>query len=101
MTAAELRAWQRRCGLRTDAQAAAALGISPVTYRRKRKGLAKVTRQTELLCAYYEVFSLRVSATFDALHRLHRLTSIPVMPATVEKSAALIEKLIDETISRR
>jgi hypothetical protein len=54
MTSAELLQWQRRVGLRTQKAAANALGLAPVSYRRKLRGQVKVGRQTEMLVACYE-----------------------------------------------
>jgi hypothetical protein len=78
MTAAELVAWQRRNGIRTDAEAARVLGISPATYWRKRKGRTRITRQTEMLCGYYELTQtidpLQLASINDVINKLIRLS---------------------------
>jgi hypothetical protein len=95
MTATELRQWQRRCGLRTDEQAAAVLGMSVKTYRRKRSGLTPITKQTELLCSYYEIFGQRWLAIAEAAYKLSSLTRRPVAPAAISKTRQVIEAITD------
>lgn len=56
MDAKDLTAWQRRCGFPSDKQAAHALGLAAVTYRKKRTGRGVVDKRTALLCAYTEAF---------------------------------------------
>jgi len=75
MAPEELVAWQRRCGFRTDAEAAAKLGIAVGTYRQKRTGRASITKQTEILCAYVEMFYGRWIDAAETARRLARLTS--------------------------
>lgn len=106
MTEHELKAWQRRCGLRTDGEAAQALGISAVTYRRQRGGRAKISRQTELLCAYYEIFGGRFEHIAEAAIRLAHLTTMPAItllgaPAAAEKIARVIGSIGSATNKRR
>lgn len=94
MTADELRIWQRRCGLRRDIEAAAALGLAVSTYRRKRSGRSPISRHTELLAAYYEIFSVHWLSVAEAAYRLAHITAIPVAPAAVAKVAEVITKII-------
>jgi hypothetical protein len=101
MTAAELVAWQKRCGLRTDAEAAAALAVAVATYRRKRTGHSPIARQTELLAAYYEVFAQRWFGVVEAASKLARLTSVPVAPPAIAAAAELITKVIGQSAFRR
>lgn len=82
MSPAELAAWQKRNGLRSDAEAAAALGMSPVTFWRKRHGKTRIGRQTEMLATYYEL--------------LHELD-----PLRLAEMGNVINKLIRLSISRR
>jgi hypothetical protein len=56
MTGDGLAAWQRRCGIRTQKEAAHAVRLSLAAYREKLKGRVPVDDRTELLCSYHEVF---------------------------------------------
>jgi hypothetical protein len=56
MTGDDLAAWQRRCGIRTQKEAAHAVRLSLAAYREKLKGRVPVDERTELLCAFHEVF---------------------------------------------
>jgi hypothetical protein len=93
MTAAELRAWQRRCGLHTDAEAAHVLGLSVKTYRRKCTGHSPIRRQTDLLAAYYEVYSNRWLDLAQAARLLATLTRIPLAPAVAQQTRQLIAEV--------
>lgn len=77
MTAAELRDWQQRTGIRTDSEAASIVGLSLSAYRRQRSGRARVSRQTELLALRHEIGYapdlLRLAGVADALNRAIRL----------------------------
>jgi hypothetical protein len=101
ITPQELVAWQRRCGLRTDAHAAAALGISVVSYRRKRHGRIAITKQNELLILYYEMFGMRWLAVAEAAYKLARLTSLPIPPAVAVEATKMITEVIDMTSIHR
>jgi hypothetical protein len=70
MKATELRDWQRRNGYRSQKEAAAALGISEITYHRKLHGRAPITPQTELLCSCIEI---RQNLDVEALAHLSDL----------------------------
>jgi len=95
MAPEELAAWQKRCGLRTDAEAARALGMGVSSYRQKRTGRASIPRQTELLCAYYEVFSAHLLLNLtEALERLAELTAVPIAPIAAAKVAETIIKVL-------
>lgn len=78
MTPVELAQWQRRNGLRSDAEAGAALGVSPRTFWRKRHGKTRISRQTEMLCAYYELRReldpLRLAEMGEVINKLIRLS---------------------------
>ena len=104
MTADDLRQWQHRCGLRTDALAAQALGIGVATYRRKRTGHAPIGRQTELLCAHHEASHSRLSAALlgmaEAIEELARLTAAPVDADAAHKVVQVITKVIDLSSAR-
>jgi hypothetical protein len=56
MDGRDLAAWQRRCGIRTQKEAAHTLRLSFSTYREKLKGASPVDEQTHLLTLYHEVF---------------------------------------------
>jgi hypothetical protein len=77
MSPAELVAWQKRHGLRTDAEAASALGISAGTYWRHRKGKTPIRPQTELCAFYYETLfaigPLRLAEAGDAINKIIRV----------------------------
>src|SRR6266705_4713904 len=95
MTPTELRAWQKRCGLRTHAEAAKALGIAVSTYRQKRTGRASITKQTELLCAYYEIYGVHWAQVAEATIDLAELTGMPISPAAAAKVMKVLTKVID------
>jgi hypothetical protein len=56
MTDDDVAAWQRRCGIRTQKEAAHALRLSLAAYHAKLKGASPVDERTELLMSYHEVF---------------------------------------------
>lgn len=103
VTPAELVAWQRRMGLRTDAEAAELLRISAVSYRRKRTGELPITAQTELLCDLLELvlFELRVSDALDAQFRLARLAGRLYLADPSPRQAALIAELREVARTQR
>lgn len=78
MTPTELVAWQKRNGLRTDAEAALALGLTPQTYWRKRHGKSGIQRQDEMLADYYEMLHqinpVRLAQVGDTINKLIRLS---------------------------
>lgn len=75
MEPAKLAKWQSDCGFRDHASAAAALGLSTQAYRAKLKGRSKISRQTEMLCRFVQIYGPRLDATLSALVSLVRLTS--------------------------
>jgi hypothetical protein len=77
MTHLELRAWQRRCGFRTDEEAAEALRVHGSTFRRMRIGRAKIGRQTEALCDYVEISRPNWLNIAEAAMRIARLGAGP------------------------
>jgi len=104
VTADDLRLWQQRCNLRTDALAAQALGIGIATFRRKRTGRAPIGRQTELLARHHEASHGRLSAALlgmaEAIEELARLTAAPVDPEAAHKVVEVITKVIDQSSIR-
>jgi hypothetical protein len=96
VTPAEVCGWQARCGLKTDAQAAHVLGLSVPSYRRKRTGRSKVTRQTALLMAYFEIYSDRWLALSEAAYRLAQLTRCPVAPPAARRAEATLTQIVTE-----
>lgn len=73
MTREELWAWQRRCGFRTDDEAAEALCVHVSTFRRMRTGRGKIGAQTALLCDYVEISRPQWLNIAEAAMRLGRL----------------------------
>jgi hypothetical protein len=100
MTSTELMEWQRRCGLRTDRDAAKVLAMSLSSYRAKRTNRAAITAQDELLAAYYEAFASRWPGIVDAAIKLGRLTDIPIPPAAARRTAEILAKVLDLSASR-
>jgi len=88
MTGAELRQWQRRCGLRTDAAAARAVGVSPGTFRRYCNGTSPIPPMLEILSSFIE--DDLVVRLLDGLMLRHR--KIPLAPAVSDKVIATLIK---------
>lgn len=97
MVGAELRGWQKRCGLRHDADAALALGISVGSYRRKCADRTGISQQTALLCTYYEVFSVHWLSIAEAAYRLAAITPLPVAPRASGIIAEVMTKVVRPT----
>ena len=99
MTAAELIAWQRRCGLRTERDAARVLGIATSTYRSQSSGRSGVTRQTEIICAYHEVFGrpLMLINMSAAAQKLAHLTDTPI-DVMAEPAIKTLAKVLDPNV---
>src|SRR5580704_4431476 len=97
MTGDDLAAWQRRCGIRTQKEAAHALRLSFSAYREKLKGRLPVDDRTALLCAYHEVFldlfvghALRQA---EASVRLAEQLSAPLATAAAQRALEVLTKL--------
>jgi hypothetical protein len=97
MTGDDLAAWQRRCGIRTQKEAAHALRLSFSAYREKLKGRLPVDDRTALLCAYHEVFldlfvghALRQA---EASVRLAEQLSAPLAAAAARQALEVLTKL--------
>jgi hypothetical protein len=103
MDAGELRAWQRRCGLRTQQDAARVLRLSVSTYSRNVRGRLRIGEQTELLTVWWELFGRRVIGLeiVEAGYRLQALLALPIPQATAPKSLAVLEKIGALPDSRR
>jgi hypothetical protein len=93
----DLEAWQRRCGIRTQKEAAHALRLSFSAYREKLKGRLPVDDRTALLCAYHEVFldlfvghALRQA---EASVRLAEQLSAPLATAAAQRALEVLTKL--------
>ena len=97
MTGDELRAWQSRCGLRTDTYAARAMRISVSTYRRKRKGRMSISPRDELITALYELHAVHWLAIAEACHKIASLTS----PAAMRAVAETLSKVSAAPVFRR
>ena len=76
LSPADLASWQKRNGLRTDAEAGKALGMTAGTYWRKRRGRMKIDLQDEMLAEYYELATqldpLRLAELGDAINKVVR-----------------------------
>ena len=96
MTGADLVAWERRCGLRNDAERAQVLCMSLQSYRRKRSGRSPITGQEQLLSLWYEIHGGRWSQMLDALIKLARATDISP-PRIGEEKLSLLAKLSGST----
>jgi hypothetical protein len=94
MTAAELVAWQKRCGLRTQTAAARVLRLALSTYRDKVHGRSPVDDRTELLSVYYEVHAGQWLAVAEAARKLALLTDPPVAPAAARTAHQTLQKLM-------
>ena len=92
-TPADLRAWQRRCGLRTDVQAAAVQKISVSSYRRKLKGRAPITERDELIAFLWELHAANWLAIATAARNIGALVPvIPIPPVAAEILAETLTK---------
>jgi hypothetical protein len=93
----DLEAWQRRCGIRTQKEAAHELRLSFSAYREKLKGRMQVDARTELLASYHEVFldlfvghALRQA---EASVRLAEQLSAPLATAAAQRALEVLTKL--------
>lgn len=97
MDGRDLAAWQRRCGIRTQKEAAHALRLSFSVYCAKLKGRAPVDARTELLCAFHEVFlSLFVGHALrqaEASVKLAEQLSAPLAAAAAKRALEALTKL--------
>jgi hypothetical protein len=98
MTGDDLAAWQRRCGIRTQKEAAHALRLSFSAYREKLKGRMPVDDRTALLCACHEVFldlfvghALRQA---EASLKLAEQLSAPLAAAAAQRALDVLNKLV-------
>jgi hypothetical protein len=97
MTGDDLAAWQRRCGIRTQKEAAHAVRLSFSVYCAKLKGRSPVDDRTALLCAYHEVFldlfgghALRQA---EASLKLAEQLSAPLAAAAAQRALDVLTKL--------
>jgi hypothetical protein len=98
MTGDDPAAWQRRCGIRTQKEAARALSLSFSAYRAKLKGAAPMDDRTELLMSYHEVFldlfvghALRQA---EASLKLAEQLSAPLAAAAAQRALDVLNKLV-------
>src|SRR5207249_1358363 len=63
-TGSDLEAWQQRCGMRTDAEAAAALAMPETVYRRKKRGRSRIRGQESHLARMTEIGLTPIAAQF-------------------------------------
>jgi hypothetical protein len=70
------------------------------TYRAKRTGRLKVSRQTELLACYYEVFAARWLGLAEAAIKLSHLTRHPIAPNYAVEAQKKLAKVLDPSGGR-
>lgn len=102
MTSEELRDWQRRCGLRTDADAARVLQVSVGTFRKKINGRAPITGRDEIIAALFRLYAQDWLAIAAAARTIGNLISvIPIPQQDAETIAKAVSPAITQQIKSR